>query len=135
MNNIFRDLDVGDRFDLKGSITGRRELKLNETYDDPNRDSKRTLKDLDFMQYIKQIQLNHKIDDKRPRLEEILASDATFFARTNIIDYSLLLGEIRNSEELLEQLDANEQSSDGIYFSVDGKAYIMGIIDTLTDFK
>jgi hypothetical protein len=27
MNNIFQDIDVGNRFDLKGSTAGRRELK------------------------------------------------------------------------------------------------------------
>lgn len=28
MNNVFTDFDVGIRFDLKGSVTGRTSLKL-----------------------------------------------------------------------------------------------------------
>ena len=30
MNNIFRNFDVGIRFDLKGSTKGRRTLKLED---------------------------------------------------------------------------------------------------------
>jgi len=46
-----------------------------------------------------------------------------------------LLGKVKNPRELAEDIRNNEQSSKGIYFTLDGEAYIVGIIDTLTDFK
>jgi hypothetical protein len=61
MNNVFRDLEVGDRFDLKGSTTGRRTLQQSENLNDPKRDPKKVLKDLDFIEFVKKIELKHEL--------------------------------------------------------------------------
>ena len=52
MNNVFRDLEVSDIFDLKGSTQGRRTLPKGMPFDDPARDQKIALKDLDFLDNI-----------------------------------------------------------------------------------
>ena len=48
MNNVFKDFKVGIRFDLKGSSTGRTQLKKGESPYDEKRDFKTALKDNDF---------------------------------------------------------------------------------------
>ena len=55
MNNIFQDIDVGDRFDLKGSTQGRRTLREANEYRSPSRNRKIALKDLDYREHIKKI--------------------------------------------------------------------------------
>jgi len=52
MNNIFQDISVGDRFDLKGSTQGRRTLKDKAEYYSSTRNHKVALKDLDFRDYV-----------------------------------------------------------------------------------
>jgi len=39
-------------------------------------------------------------NDAKPRLEEILTKDSEFFSLTKILDYSLLLGKLKNPEEI-----------------------------------
>lgn len=53
MNNVFRDIEVGDRYDLKGSTFGRRTLRENEDFYNANRDPNIALRDLDFLAYKK----------------------------------------------------------------------------------
>lgn len=54
---------------------------------------------------------------------------------TNLIDYSLLIGEICEDVEIIKQKVAEDpELSQGLYFSKDGKAYVIGIIDPLTGF-
>ena len=53
MNNIFQDIDVRDRFDLKGSTQGRQTLKAAEEYKSEKRNKKIAMKDLDFMKHVK----------------------------------------------------------------------------------
>ena len=72
----------------------------------------------------------------------ILKSDSTFLANSNLMDYSLLLGEIESTEEELKELKEWCQSEDekdrphGIYINSDGtKAYVLAIIDCLTDYN
>lgn len=54
----------------------------------------------------------------------------------NIIDYSLLMGEIiePSVEELRELTAEDPELARGIYITQDGKAYLLGIIDPLTNF-
>ncbi|CDW73973.1 phosphatidylinositol-4-phosphate 5-kinase family protein [Stylonychia lemnae] len=135
MNNIFKSFDVGIRFDLKGSTQGRRTLKADDTLIAAESDIKRALKDLDFIDNIKHIRFTREPNDTKPRLEDILVKDAEFFAQTKILDYSLLLGRLKNPEIIREQILTGEIRSDGIYFTEDGNAYIAGIIDILTEYN
>ena len=110
MNNVFRGLDIGDRFDLKGSTVGRRTLREGSNkYHDPLRDKTEVLKDLDWMENVKVLNIIQN-EDQKHKLEDILARDAQFFEETNIIDYSLLLGVVKNKEVVLEQI-ANDEIS------------------------
>jgi len=52
MNNIFKNFDVGIRFDLKGSTKNRRVLKPDEPLIAAEKDIKRALKDLDFIDHV-----------------------------------------------------------------------------------
>lgn len=73
----------------------------------------------------------------RTVFRDVLRKDADFFARTDIIDYSLLLGEVVTDdiEDLKEQVKINPELGQGLYFDVDGKAWVIGIIDPLTGFN
>ena len=53
MENIFKDFQVGNRFDLKGSKYSRRRLKGDMRFDDPKRDLTVALKDNDFELHFK----------------------------------------------------------------------------------
>lgn len=57
MANIFEDLDVGDRFDLKGSTVDRQVLRDEAEYYDKKRNPKIELKDLDFKRFVVSISL------------------------------------------------------------------------------
>lgn len=96
MNNIFQDIAVGNRYDLKGSTLGRKALKSAQDFRDPQRNVKIALKDIDFIENIGHI---HLLDNKND-LIDILRHDSVLFAENSIIDYSLLVGEIVNSEEV-----------------------------------
>lgn len=67
------------------------------------------------------------VNEKRS-LIEILNSDADFLASCNIIDYSLLLGEIQDDPELVVH-------QHGVYISACKKPYLFGVIDPLTGFN
>lgn len=91
MNNVFRDFDIGNRFDLKGSLAGRKTLIGGKVFDDAHRDNKEVLKDIDWMEHIKQMHVRQS-EASKFKIEDILEKDAKFFASVNIIDYSLLVG-------------------------------------------
>ena len=59
------------------------------------------MKDNDFIKFKKEVKLPA---DKYQELMNTLNKDATFLAKSNIIDYSLLLGEIDNTDEELQEL-------------------------------
>jgi hypothetical protein len=98
MNNLFKDYEVGDRFDLKGSTVGRRTLKEDINLNDERRDKKIALKDLDFIDHFKKIEFIR--NEGKPKLEDILERDAHFFAEVEIIDYSVLIGKLLNSDAI-----------------------------------
>ena len=71
-------------------------------------------------------------------LLEILQKDAEFFAVTEIIDYSVLLGHIKGphtAAEMSTLIQEGQESGQGIYLSRDNELYLVGIIDILTEFK
>ena len=77
---------------------------------------------------------------ERQSLIDILASDAKFLADHNLMDYSLLCGEIDCSEpqvlaELKEWTKDEKRRPQGIYINSTGsQAYVLAIIDALTGF-
>jgi 1-phosphatidylinositol-4-phosphate 5-kinase len=86
MNNVFHThMKIDKRFDLKGSTQGRATIqKEGEKYD-----TTIALKDLDFIR----MKEKFKIDgDLKKRLLETIKKDVSFFAKCEIIDYSLLVG-------------------------------------------
>lgn len=86
MANVFNTKEkIVQRFDIKGSWFGR------ETHD---KDPSATKKDNDF----KKRDPIYLETEERQRLLKIIRSDADFFEQHNIIDYSLLIGVIKKSE-------------------------------------
>lgn len=158
MDNIFKDFQVGTRFDLKGSIAGRTRLKGDMTIEDPQRDITVALKDNDFRYNIANISIQRGLCQNSRNIHEILQSDADFLRNCKIIDYSLLLGEILLDDEpsesqliastdevvkqnnkltmnqLQEVLSENPELARGLYETKDNKLYLLGIIDPLTGF-
>ena len=57
MNNVFRDMDIGLRFDLKGSTQGRRTLEIGTHIGKAYENVNTALKDLDFIEHFSQIKL------------------------------------------------------------------------------
>lgn len=108
MNNVFKDFTVTDFFDLKGSTYGRNLLRDNDRIEDKEaKYGKTAMKDLDFLKYFKNTIV---LDEGNPELQELLCKsntfreviekDCTFFAKSKIIDYSLLLGKINTKDAL-----------------------------------
>ena len=86
MNNIFcTPLKIDYRYDLKGSLQGRKTVFPAGV----PRDNTIALKDLDFLDGNKKFQCGR---DNKEKLMKIIAKDAEFFAKLEIIDYSLLVG-------------------------------------------
>ena len=141
MENLFKNFDVGTRFDLKGSSAGRETLKNEKTMED-ERDITVSLKDNDFRKYVQKLKIVEQLIPKGANrtLLEIIDLDADFLASVNIIDYSLLLGEINLSEgksgikELREVCKSLPDFGTAIYLDSNGKAYVVGVIDPLTGF-
>ena len=60
------------------------------------------MKDNDFIKYVKQIEIEIEENSERGSIIEILKKDADFLASCDIIDYSILLGEILDDAERLK---------------------------------
>ena len=139
MNNVFKDFDVGVRFDLKGSVHGREHLPAdkNIAYHIAN-DVKTALKDNDWRKHIGNLTLDEEGFANREKFNSIIEKDAAFFAKAGIIDYSLLLGEIvldkESTDRLRDLAKVETDAFNGVYFTEDGTAYVIGIIDPLTGF-
>ena len=74
---------------------------------------------------------------KRRCFHDIIRTDIDFFIAAQIIDYSLLVGEIVDVEyaEVRKLIEENPELNNGIYFEpARKKAYVIGIIDPLTGF-
>ena len=133
MENIFKKHAslIDRRYDLKGSIYKRETLKKSQIYLEADKRNKFncTLKDVDFSKMDAKIELD-PVD--RTAIINSLTSDANFFMKNSIIDYSLLMGLIETSRltsdqlALFEDLAKNRQ----VYFSKDRSlVIIIGIID------
>lgn len=86
MGNIFRNFNVGLRYDLKGSTQGRTLLASSQKPQE-NKNLKVALKDNDFIKHVKKLQFDsHKAsnteflwrDNKEKILIDILNADADF---------------------------------------------------------
>ena len=125
MNNVFKDFKVGNFFDLKGSSQGRDLLQPDESMDDySTKYGKTALKDNDFRRFFRgKIVLDETDDmmaklDKKEKFKTVIEKDSAFFARTDIIDYSLLLGEIQTPLDTLEDMIEDDRSlTHGVYMS------------------
>ena len=110
MNNVFKDFNVTEFFDLKGSSYGRNLLHPSDKIEDrESKYGKTAMKDLDFIKYFKNtITLNESSEDlkellcKNSTFREVVEKDCAFFAHARIIDYSLLLGKINTKDALGE---------------------------------
>ena len=110
MNNVFKDFTVNEFFDLKGSTHGRNLLRNNDKLEDREaKYGKTAMKDLDFLKYFKgTIELEESNPDlqellcKSNTFKEVIEKDCAFFARAQIIDYSLLLGKIHTKDVMGE---------------------------------
>jgi hypothetical protein len=104
MSNLFKTFDVGTRFDLKGSIASRTRLSVTQRMEDETRDIHVALKDNDFRRFMRHITFAGSLRADNPPLLDILQADTEFLARNNLIDYSLLVGQIQNEPEELHGL-------------------------------
>ena len=87
MSNVFNThKKIDKRYDLKGSTQGRI-TKVNG--DASESDPTIALKDLDFLRSNEKFKLEGTI---KKRLLDTIQKDAMFFAKNDIIDYSLLVG-------------------------------------------
>ena len=148
MNNVFKDFEVGVKFDLKGSTTGRNFLAPHQDLDYvATNNIKTALKCNDFRRLMREVILDEEdcrtratsgeLKQHRPTFKEILEKDANFFATTGIIDYSLLLGEVSDIDidDLKEEIKQNPELGSGVYFDTENRAWVIGIIDPLTGFN
>jgi hypothetical protein len=108
-----------------------------------SRDITIALKDNDFRQFMPKLKIVEQLLPKgaNKTLLEVVDLDADFLASCNIIDYSLLIGEIKLSaegkegiEELREVCRNLPDFGTSVYIDNNDKAYLIGIIDPLTGF-
>lgn len=71
MDNLFKTFDVGIRFDLKGSFANRTRLKEGETMY-TGRDITVAMKDNDFREHMKQIDIVECLKSSMPPLKVVL---------------------------------------------------------------
>lgn len=98
MENLFKNFQIGTRFDLKGSSAGRQTLKGDMDMSS-SRDVSIALKDNDFRHFMPKLKIVEQLLPKgaNKTLLDVIDLDADFLASCNIIDYSLLIGEIKLS--------------------------------------
>lgn len=98
MANVFNTKEkITERYDIKGSWYGR------ETADT---DPLATKKDNDF----KKREPLYLAEEDRTKLLTAIKKDAKFFEEHEIIDYSLLIGVIKKSENFSEYSDGRNES-------------------------
>lgn len=137
-NLLDSDLRLDIKYDLKGSFYGRT-ARTAHTYWDKSI----PLKDLDFLEDEMRIFLEK---NDRKKFLQVLEKDCEFFVKHNIIDYSLLIAIhfIPQSQQLQSaKLKNNEKSNGnfaekcraGLLSGDKNKAYIIGVIDILTNYR
>jgi 1-phosphatidylinositol-4-phosphate 5-kinase len=89
MNNVFdTELEIHEKYDLKGSTVGRSSQK-DVVEIDLKKKKNIILKDLDITENKKKIKIEKKLKEQ---LLTQLKSDCEWLQTMNIMDYSLLLG-------------------------------------------
>jgi 1-phosphatidylinositol-4-phosphate 5-kinase len=89
MNNVFdTELEIHEKYDLKGSTVGRSSQK-DVVEIDLKKKKNIILKDLDIKENKKKIKIEKKLKEQ---LLTQLKSDCEWLQTMNIMDYSLLLG-------------------------------------------
>lgn len=121
MDNLFKDFEVGTRFDLKGSISNRTRLKGEAVFDAPERDLGISLKDNDYRKFVKQLSFGESLRQTNLSVIDILAADSSFLQSVSIIDYSLLLGEIitEGPDAVKAYVGEDQELARGVYISKD----------------
>ena len=140
MNNVFSTPEVIDhKYDLKGStyqrLTFPEEIAKKAALKDTNfRNARKSNKDFGFC-----------IDElRRKEILDQINLDVKFLADCNIIDYSLMVGVVKDSqgannfdESQRQSLHRRQAAKDETILVQDlknGQKYYIGIIDTLTNF-
>ncbi len=109
LENLFRDLPIERKYDMKGSTYSRKVIQTKNPFDSPL--ITKTLKDLDFLEIDKKICLN-EIDAEI--VKKRLKDDVEFFRTNKIIDYSILLGIVdlekisEKNQKLLREMKRQE---------------------------
>jgi hypothetical protein len=132
-------------FDLKGSTYGRRTIKpkseLSKIYSLPKEILTSPLKDWDFNEGIKSLDLWKSHPNESKNLLSQLERDVQLFSRHNLMDYSLLIFMFFGEEEFSQQKFPHSYLQRDVEVEIDGKSkrinrYIcIGIIDYLTNFN
>lgn len=132
-------------FDLKGSTYGRRTIKLKselpKIYSLPREILTSPLKDWDFNDGIKTLDLYKSHPDESKNLLLQLERDVKLFCRHNLMDYSLLIFMFFGEEEYGQTKYPHSYLQRDVEVEIDGEVrkvnrYIwMGIIDYLTNFN
>jgi len=142
MDNLFKNFQIGIRFDLKGSVTGRSTLKAGQDLN-TIRDTSIALKDNDFRKFMPKLDLVEQILPRgaNKTLLEILSDDADFLASCDIIDYSCLVGEIKLTElgekgiqDLKDICKRLPVFGTNVYLDKSGRAWLIGVIDPLNGY-
>ena len=95
MDNLFStNKEINYRYDIKGSIIGRRVLNDDNKFD-PQKKYDYAFKDLD----LEENKHSFNIGDKKKLFIDQLRKDSEFLRDNNIIDYSLLIGTHINENE------------------------------------
>jgi len=132
MTNVFAGLfEITTRFDLKGSRAGRTASKKEHAKKGA------VLKDNDFVDAGWTIPVPKPPDPKDPEnFHTILAADARFLERLNLIDYSLLLGiHTKEGDEIGRpsgKVHMMEETNSLLVIETDKHLFYAGIVDVLT---
>lgn len=103
MENLFQNVQVDQIFDLKGSSQGRTRLKNNQKPLDL-KGQNIALKDNDFIKHMKGgltfvENRQDEFGNKKRKIKEIIRTDTEFLMEQQLIDYSLLLGQLADNRE------------------------------------
>jgi hypothetical protein len=101
-----------------------------------NRDITVALKCNDFRQHMQQLNFVECLNADKPHLGSTIMKDVQFLQRSNIIDYSMLLGQLKIDLPTLKNLCKEDPSlGQGVFIDDEERAWIIGIIDPLTGFN
>lgn len=122
MENLLLNKEKCVIFDLKGSKVARLVKGIEDPLSPP---CGRVLKDTNFYQYCKKIELDEKL---KVKMIETLKLDFDFLKKCGVIDYSLLLGIYENEASL-------ESSGRPLLIAEEGTRYNLGIIDIFQEYN